>query len=80
MGDKGKQFGFILNGGSFSGGNFSNRGAISGEINAPITVNHYYENAKNPGNRTEGEYGSIQNQETFSGKACQRIQLKSTIL
>ena len=41
--------------------------------------NHYHENAKNPGNRTEGEDGSIQNQETFSGKACQRIQLKSAI-
>ena len=41
--------------------------------------NHYHENAKNPGNRTEGEDGSIQNQEPFSGKACQRIQLKSAI-
>ena len=39
MGDKGKQIGaVIVNGGSFSGANFSNPGAISGEINAPITV------------------------------------------
>ena len=39
MGDKGKQIGaIIVNGGSFSGGNFSNPGAISGEINAPFTV------------------------------------------
>ena len=36
---KGKQIGtIIVNGGSSSGGNFSNPGAISGEINAPITV------------------------------------------
>ena len=39
MGDKGKHLGAnIVNGGSFSGVNFSNPGAISGEINAPITV------------------------------------------
>ena len=39
MGDKGKRIGVnIVNGGSFWGGNFSNPGAISGDINAPITV------------------------------------------
>ena len=39
MGDKGKQLGAnIVNGGSFSGVNFSSPGAISSEINAPITV------------------------------------------
>ena len=39
MGDKCKQIGaIIVNDDSFSGGNFSNPGAISGEINAPVTV------------------------------------------
>ena len=33
--------------------------------------NHYHGNDRNEGNRTEGEDGSIQNQNTHSGKTCQ---------
>ena len=59
---------------------FKNLYLIDNVISIILFQNHYHENAKNPGNRTEGEDGSIQNQETFSGKACQRIQLKSAIM
>ena len=41
--------------------------------------NYFHGNDENPGNSKEGKDGSIQNQETYSGKTCQRIQLKSAM-